>query len=379
MTRARERPCESVTTGLLVIILHLNPVDISNLPSKTDPILIVDPNAVLSATVRPQPFETISRWYSERSEIFYAIHLIEFPSGHPPQISGTYFSGHLGVDAVPKGTHFGCRLSVTILNSAGLMVQKALPRKVQDSAKTTAFLSYLEETTMKAFVSSALLLLCVFGYSSLTRAEQEVRVKPVDVYISGFGGYSHPFKADISLGGLTFQDVKLDNSPSVGGKIGMWITAPRKTLGIDVGVEIDVTNFNPDASSGQVVSSNVGVPFILLAKLDLNATYFGINVLARLPMGVTPELPNGRWFPYVGLGGGGQRLTFQTVGTNEGRDTAPAFQGLGGAKVFMTKNIAAFAEGKFIHASHSLEVEGGGNVDLSLNSVHGVGGLSFHF
>jgi hypothetical protein len=158
----------------------------------------------------------------------------------------------------------------------------------------------------------------------------------------------------------------------------MWITAPRKTLGIDVGVEVDVTNFNPDASSGQVLSSNVGL-VVLLATLNLNATYFGINVLARLPMGVTPELPNGRWFPYIGLGGGGQRLTFQAPGTNEGRDTAPAFQGLGGVKVFMTKNIAAFAEGKFIHASHSFAVEGGGSVDLTLNSVHGVGGLSFHF
>jgi hypothetical protein len=174
--------------------------------------------------------------------------------------------------------------------------------------------------------------------------------------------------------------MKLDNSPSIGGKIGMWITAPRKTLGIDVGVEVDVTNFNPDASSGQVLSTNIGLR-ILVATFDLNATYFGINVLARLPMGVAPELPNRRWFPYIGVGGGGQRLTFQLPETNEGRDTAPAFQGLGGVKVFMTKNIAPFAEGKFIHASHSLKVEGNGSgsVDLTLNSVHGVGGLSFHF
>jgi hypothetical protein len=231
---------------------------------------------------------------------------------------------------------------------------------------------------VKTLVSSTLLVLCIFGYSCLAGAEEEVRVRPVDVYISGFGGFSHPFKTDISLDGLTLHNVKLDNSPSFGGKIGMWITAPRKTLGIDVGVEVDVTNFNPDASSGQALSSNVG-PGVLLATLDLNATYFGINVLARLPVGVTPDLPNGRWFPYIGLGGGGQRLTFQAPGTNEGRDTAPAFQGLGGVKVFITKNIAAFAEGKFIHASHSLRVEGGGSVDLTLNSVQGVGGLSFHF
>ncbi len=231
---------------------------------------------------------------------------------------------------------------------------------------------------MKTLVSSTLLVLCIFGYSCLAGAEEEVRVRPVDVYISGFGGFSHSFKTDISLDGLTLHNVKLDNSPSFGGKIGMWITAPRKTLGIDVGVEVDVTNFNPDASSGQALSSNVG-PGVLLATLDLNATYFGINLLARLPVGVTPDLPNGRWFPYIGLGGGGQRLTFQAPGTNEGRDTAPAFQGLGGVKVFITKNIAAFAEGKFIHASHSLRVEGSGSVDLTLNSVQGVGGLSFHF
>lgn len=231
---------------------------------------------------------------------------------------------------------------------------------------------------MKTRILSALLLLCVLGSSTFARAEEAVRVRPIDVYISGFGGYSHPFKTDISLGGPTLHDVKLDNSPSFGGKIGMWITAPRKTLGVDVGVEIDVTNFNPDASSGQVLSSSLG-PGILLTTLDLNATYFGLNVLARLPMDVTPELPNGRWFPYIGLGGGAQRLTFQTPGTNEARNTAPAFQGLGGVKVFMTKHIAVFAEGKFIHAAHSISIVGGGSVDLTLNGVHGVGGLSVHF
>ncbi|OQW33494.1 MAG: hypothetical protein A4E19_03630 [Nitrospira sp. SG-bin1] len=139
-----------------------------------------------------------------------------------------------------------------------------------------------------------------------------------------------------------------------------------------------MTNFNPDASSGQVLSSSIG-PGILLSTLELNATYFGINVLARFPMGITSDLPNGRWFPYIGLGGGGQRLTFQTAGTNECRNTAPAFQGLGGIKVFLTKHIAVFAEGKFIHASHTFGIQGGGTVELDLNSVHGVGGLSFHF
>lgn len=116
-----------------------------------------------------------------------------------------------------------------------------------------------------------------------------------------------------------------------------------------------------------------------MSTLDLNATYFGVNVLARIPIGVEPDLPNGRWFPYIGVGGGAQRLTLQAPGTTEGRNTSPAFQGLGGVKVFLTRHIAVFAEGKFIHASHTIDVEGGGTIKLDLNSVHGTGGLSLHF
>jgi hypothetical protein len=83
-----------------VIIRDFNLVDISSLPSETDPILIVDSDTVLCAPVRAQPFEAISWWYGQLSEIFHAIHLVEFPSGHFPQISGTGFSGHPGIDAV---------------------------------------------------------------------------------------------------------------------------------------------------------------------------------------------------------------------------------------------------------------------------------------
>jgi len=218
---------------------------------------------------------------------------------------------------------------------------------------------------MKAYVSAALLLLCMVGYSAPARAQEEVRVRSVDLYVSGFGGYSFPFSTDLKFGGLTAPDVKLEDSLSVGGKIGMWLTAPRKTWGIDVGFEIDVTHFNPDISN---------------STLELDATYFGLNVLARLPMGVTPDLPNGRWFPYIGIGGGGQRLAMKAPGTNEGRNTAPAFQGLGGIKVFLNKYFAVFAEGKFIYASHNQKLEGASiPLELDLSSVHGVGGLSFHF
>lgn len=213
---------------------------------------------------------------------------------------------------------------------------------------------------MKALVLAVLLVFCIGMYSESARAQEEVHVQPVDGYVSGFGGYSFPFKTDVSSGGFGFtaQDVELENSPSFGGKIGLWVTAPRKTLGIDIGAEINVTHFDPDPT--------------------MNATYFGVNLMARLPMGVGPELPNGRWFPYVGLGGGAQRLSVEVLGFKEG-NTVTAFQGLGGVKVFLFKHVAVFAEGKFTHASHRQVFHGFSPVDFTVNAVHGVGGLSLHF
>lgn len=93
---ARDRVGESAFTDFLVIIRDFNLIDISSLPSETDPVLIVDSYTVLSAPVRPQTFEAISWRYSELGEIFHTIQLIEFPSGHLPQISGTDLPGHLG-------------------------------------------------------------------------------------------------------------------------------------------------------------------------------------------------------------------------------------------------------------------------------------------
>ncbi len=239
---------------------------------------------------------------------------------------------------------------------------------------------------MRSIGQSVVLAFCILGLSELAGAQEESLIQPVDIYISGFGGYSFPFKTDFT-GGITVKDKELDDSPSFGGKIGLWSTSPRKTLGIDLGAEIDVTNFTPDPHSGQVFGGFTIIPNLVvgvIVPLDFHATYAGIHVLARIPMGVTAELPNGRWFPYIGVGGGVQRLSVQSAGTTNNQHTAPAFQGLGGVNVFITKHLAVFAEGKFIHASHSIELnsaafQGFNTIEFNVNSVHGVGGLSVHF
>lgn len=237
-----------------------------------------------------------------------------------------------------------------------------------------------EESEMRGIVSSAMLILCVLTLSGVTHAQEqeEVRARPVDIYISGFGGYSFPLNTDSSSRGVTVRDLKLDDSPAFGGKIGIWFIGPRKALGLDFGTEIDVTNLDPDIARGQILQTDVG-GLAFTTSSNLNATYFGMNVLVRYPVGVTQDLPNGRWFPYIGIGGGGLRLTFQGPGITKSWNTSPAFQGIGGVKVFSTKHIAAFAEGKFIHASNSIEFQEGGSIELNVNSFHGTGGLSLHF
>ena len=234
---------------------------------------------------------------------------------------------------------------------------------------------------MKATLSAIILVSCILVFSGFANAEDEVRVRPIDAYLSIFGGIASPLKTDVTEAGVTAKDSKLDNSPSIGGKIGIWVTAPRKTLGVDFGAEIDITTSSPDQKDGQVLMTNAGFP-VITNSVDLGATFVGVNVLTRLPVGVTQELPNGRWFPYVGIGGGVERLSYQPSGSTEGRDSSPAFQGLGGFKIFLFKHVAVFGEVKFTHAAHSLEGRVGSSTfstELTLNTVHGVGGLSFHF
>ncbi len=234
---------------------------------------------------------------------------------------------------------------------------------------------------MRSMVLWLLLIGGVLIWAELAKADDEIRVRPIDGYVSVFGGVAAPFKTDVTENGVTARDAKLSTSHSVGGKAGLWFTAPRKALGLDLGIELDVTNFVPNQKAGQVLTTTGG-GLVATNSVDLNATFIGINVLARLPVGITPELPNGRWFPYLGLGGGVQRLSFQTAGSTEGRDTSPAFQALGGFKVFLFKHVAVFAEGKYTYASHTLQFQGPGTAfsdKLTIRAVHGVGGLSFHF
>jgi len=49
----------------LVVVRDLDIVGIAGLPAKTDSILIVDPDAVLSRSITPKALQSISGWNCE--------------------------------------------------------------------------------------------------------------------------------------------------------------------------------------------------------------------------------------------------------------------------------------------------------------------------
>ena len=116
---------------------------------------------------------------------------------------------------------------------------------------------------------------CVMAWAEFARADEEIHVRPIDAYLSLYGGVASPFKTDVTesasfSSSVTAKDSKLDNSASIGGKAGLWFTAPRKSLGLDFGVELDVTNFGPDRKAGQVLTTTSGFN-VVTGSVNLNA------------------------------------------------------------------------------------------------------------
>lgn len=196
---------------------------------------------------------------------------------------------------------------------------------------------------------------------------------PLDSYVAISLGAAIPFKTDVTETGpgtnLEVRDVSLRGSLSLGAKLGAYSTAYRAQTGYDFGVEADVTLFLPDQKSGTFGASGTrsGVPVtsVTAAQLNLSTTIYAVNLLIRKPMGVSEAYPNGRWFPYVGIGGGAQRI--EVSGGRDGID--PVGQVLAGAKLMLGRHWALFGEYKFSHATQKLAAS-----DFSPNSTD-----TFHF
>lgn len=218
--------------------------------------------------------------------------------------------------------------------------------------------------------------------------------------VSGYGGqsFSEDVGVDVRCGSLcaapnppywgVAHGVKKTDHPSWGAKFTGWYLHKNHDWQPQVGIELDWTRFitaeHAQATGGTGTTNQPGTQigaFISTDRKDFSTNIIAINVLFRYPIGVSGSLPEGRWYPYVGVGGGLQR-TAVTMSFNGVRqvDYSPEWQVLAGAKVFIFRNLAIFGEWKRTAATHTYTY---GITDysesVSIVSNHVTGGVSLHF
>ena len=248
---------------------------------------------------------------------------------------------------------------------------------------------------MKTRISAMICLLCAFGSSDLTRAEDPYSQRVADPYalssdpptmssgtlepyLSFMAGVALPRSADATFtDGTTpavVQNVDYAMDKSIGGGLGVWFPTRHKLAGFDLGVELTGYlwypdspccrpgfNFDPAANGGGGAGTTT----------EIQGLYIGPNFLIRYPMAISEAYPNGRWHPYVGIGVGMHQMAFRPGGSKgvssccvnggnldtnpitDQRSTTVGFQGVGGVKVHLFKYVAAFAEAKYLHAHHN--------------------------
>ena len=281
---------------------------------------------------------------------------------------------------------------------------------------------------MKTRISAIVGFLCVLGAPLSASAGSELPTisrGTLEPYISVMAGIAVPRSADATFTDGTqpviVKDIDYQTKHSVGGNAGIWFPTRNKLAGFDLGLEI--TGFIWYADVACCVLNYNFTPATGGNTTEIQGIYVGPNFLIRYPMAISEAYPNGRWFPYVGIGVGMHQMQMRPGGTrgisaigtccegggNTNTNAAPdqrvtthAWMALGGIKGHLFKYVAAFVEAKYIMAHHdnlltdryglssggdafpTFPKTGGSTLFLneyssSINSIHVHAGLSIHF
>lgn len=270
---------------------------------------------------------------------------------------------------------------------------------------------------MKTRISAMIGLLCVLSSPLSASAGTElpnISSGTIEPYISFMAGVALPFSEDATFrNGDVDRNVDYQMKQSIGGNAGIWFPTRSKLVGFDLGVELtgfvwypdvacctDFYNNDPTGSFQRDGIANRGT------TTEISAAYVGANFLLRYPMAISEAYPNGRWFPYVGIGVGAHQLGMKPGGARgqrlltaitTQRDTTVGFLGIGGIKAHLFKYVSAFVEAKYVHAQHNgLSTDRYGNspagdllftgegpfvnpYESTVNTIMVHGGLSMHF
>ena len=183
-------------------------------------------------------------------------------------------------------------------------------------------------------------------------------------------------------------NLRFEDSEAFGAKISAWYLPKKRSWQPQIGFEIDWTRFTADVPGGQIIPATGGG---LISGTPIGSIIFGplrkefaidnmtFNLLFRYPIWATPDIPHGRWYPYVGIGGGAQRARLSIMGYEE-TSYSPCFQGMGGIKFFVIKYLALFGEAKWTQGWHTFKYETDWYWErYSMSTIQLVGGVALHF
>ena len=210
-----------------------------------------------------------------------------------------------------------------------------------------------------------------------------------DISVSGFGGLSHPWNRDVqwSMPGIidvTGHNVSFKDSAVLGGKVTFWSLTPHGVVPMNFGIELEALQFRPNLKMQSVPADGtvMGVPvtgtLTFTAPKDLQTEIVAVNFLVRYPIGVTPDLPSGRFNVYLGPGAGVQYTRLREPGVGDSHDAAAMVQGILGARCFLFRHVSVFTEYKYTHAHQSFN-SGSSQYKFNLDSNLFIGGASVHF
>jgi len=154
-----------------------------------------------------------------------------------------------------------------------------------------------------------------------------------------------------------------------------------------IGFEIDWTRFTADVPDGQVIPGfgtflTSGTPLGLIrpiSRREFAVDNIAFNLLFRYPIWAADDMPQGRWYPYVGIGGGTQRARLSLQGYEE-TSYSPSIQALAGIKFLVIKYLALFGETKWTQGWHTFKYETDSYWErYSISTIHLVGGVALHF
>ncbi|MFO0701794.1 MAG: hypothetical protein U0236_21460 [Nitrospira sp.] len=241
------------------------------------------------------------------------------------------------------------------------------------------------------------------GFCVLISAPSAVAERNWEFSFGGYGGRA--FHADTTIhltwaitpAGFEPTDTKgnglrFEDSGVFGAKISAWYLPRKLHWQPQIGLEVDGMRFTadvpPQTVSGEGVGKISGLPLgdlTLSERVEFGVDNLAINLLFRYPIWATLDLPQGRWYPYVGVGGGVQRARLTDIATgNRETSYSPLFQGLVGIKFFLIKQIAIFGEAKYTQGWHSFDYAGVGfppdyRERYTIVTGNVVGGVALHF